>query len=202
MTKLRTAVIGLVAPGLALAIVPAVLVAGDGAVAITTADPACGDDSGAIYVDCGNGTVTDNRTGLVWLAAADCWGEVTWPEAVRITANLGDVPDTSAAAADDCGLSDGSLPGDWRLPTLGEFEAMVADALACTPTITDDAGSGCWMEGVGTSFTGIQSDFYWSASVLSSTPANAWAINLGNAGMAASGPQTAIHDVWAVRTSQ
>ena len=39
--------------------------ASGGVVALQTADPSCPDDSGDIYVDCGNGTVTDNRTGLV-----------------------------------------------------------------------------------------------------------------------------------------
>lgn len=52
--------------------------AGDGVVALQTADPACPDDSGNIYVDCGNGTVTDNRSGLVWLKDADCAGFTDW----------------------------------------------------------------------------------------------------------------------------
>jgi hypothetical protein len=46
--------------------------AGDGVVALQTADPSCPDDSGDRYVDCGNGTVTDNDTGLVWLKQANC----------------------------------------------------------------------------------------------------------------------------------
>ena len=48
--------------------------AGDGVVALQTAAPTCPDDSGDRYVDCDNGTVTDNETGLVWLANADCFG--------------------------------------------------------------------------------------------------------------------------------
>ena len=121
--------------------------AGDGVVALQTADPSCGDDSGDIYVGCGNGTVTDNRTGLVWLANANCLGQVTWYEAMESVAGLADSPPPpSAAAAHDCGLSDGSSAGEWRLPSIGEFEVMVADAVAlgCDPTITDDTGLLCW----------------------------------------------------------
>jgi hypothetical protein len=55
-----------------LVAIPPTSLAGDGVVALQTADPSCPDDSGKIYVDCGNGTVTDNRTGLVWLKNADC----------------------------------------------------------------------------------------------------------------------------------
>ena len=47
--------------------------AGDGVVALQTADPSCRGlpfQADYIYVGCGNGTVTDNRTGLVWLVNA------------------------------------------------------------------------------------------------------------------------------------
>jgi hypothetical protein len=41
-------------------------------VALQTVVPSCADDSANRCVDCGNGTVTNNDTGLVWLANADC----------------------------------------------------------------------------------------------------------------------------------
>ena len=102
--------------------------------ALQTADRSCPDDSGNVYVDCGNGTVTDNRTGLVWLKDANCLsgapggGAVDWFTAMEFVAGLSDQPATSAAAAHDCGLSDGSSPGEWRLPTAAEWEAMMANA--------------------------------------------------------------------------
>lgn len=154
---------------------PAASPAGSGPVALQSADPACPDDSGAIYVDCGNGTVTDTRTGLVWLQDADCLeGQVTFDEAVAFVAGLADMPDESAAALDDCGLSDGSSPGEWRLPSAAEWEAMMADPVAqgCTdpmegtPAITNDAGTDCWQEGPGSSITDIPPFAgYWSATV-------------------------------------
>ena len=47
--------------------------AAPGAVALTIADLSCGDASSSdIYIDCMNGTVTDNRTGLIWLKNVGC----------------------------------------------------------------------------------------------------------------------------------
>jgi hypothetical protein len=163
---------------LALAIAPAVGVGGDGAVALQTADPACPDGSGDVYVDCGNGTVTDTRTGLVWLKDAGCYGTEKWGDATRFLAGLSDLPESlnedCATVQDpsdtcDCGLSDGSSPGDWRLPSIDEWHEMVAPAVAlgCLgddgPAIVSDDGLGCWSET--DSFTGIQPFPYWSATL-------------------------------------
>ena len=114
--------------------------AGDGVVALQTADPSCADDSGDIYVDCGNGTVTDNRTGLVWLKNANCLiavgGDVDWYTAMDFVAGLKDIPSSSVAALHDCGLSDGSSPGEWRLASVDELERIINDALGQGATRT------------------------------------------------------------------
>jgi hypothetical protein len=64
------------------------------------------------YVDCGNGTVTDTVTGLIWLKQTDCLGFQNW-----VNANAA----AAALANGACGLTDGSSPGDWRLPTQAEW---------------------------------------------------------------------------------
>ena len=62
--------------------------------------------AGAHFSDNGNGTVTDANTGLVWLKNANCFGKVTWQAAM----------DAAAVLADgQCGLTDGSTAGQWRL---------------------------------------------------------------------------------------
>jgi Protein of unknown function (DUF1566) len=142
--------------------------AGDGVVALQTAAASCADPTNTDrYIDCGNGTVTDNVTGLVWLASANCLGGgFDWSTAMELVAGLSDLPGDDP---DDCGLSDGSSPGEWRLPSKAEWQAMVADAdgLGCDPTITNDAGDGCWDAACVTagdcSFSGVAS-FYWSAT--------------------------------------
>lgn len=142
---------------------PLVGFAGDGLVALQTAEPACGDDSGDIYVDCENGTVTDNRTGLVWLKNANCIGPVDWPAAMDFVAGLAD----NRGMFLDCDLDDNSSPGDWRLPSAIEWWEMISAATSgCTSGITNDAGDGCWAEDDDSSFTSVlEEESYWSASV-------------------------------------
>ena len=197
---------------LLLAMFPAAILAGGGVAVLQTADPSCRDDSGDTYVDCGNGTVTDNRTGLVWLANANCLsgrktcsasgttcivngdcpaGETcvlriaSWFTAMEFAAGLRDIPAGSGAAALDCGLSDGSSPGEWRLPSVDEWEAMVADAngdpapLDCSPAITNDSGDGCWTPAA-SSFSGVQAGYYWSSTTRPANPSNAWYMSLYN----------------------
>lgn len=140
------------------------------------------------YVNCGNGTITDTVTGLVWLQNAACFdGPHTYELAIRLVAALQD---------GTCGLSDGSRPGDWRLPTKAEWESTIARAvmLGCagqsSPSITNDSGLGCMTdltvpEGggfvAGSSFFGVQMDHYYSGESVQSTPYDAWYVllNLG-----------------------
>jgi len=90
--------------------------AGDGVVALQTAAASSADPTNTDRcIDCGNGSVADNDTGLVWLADANCLnGAFDWFTAMDFVAGLSDKPATSEAAAHDCGLSDGSSPGEWR----------------------------------------------------------------------------------------
>ena len=121
------------------------------------------------YVDCGNGTVTDSVTGLVWLKDAGCLPGRTFAEAAHAASALGN---------GSCGLTDGSGPGDWRLPTILEWDETVARAVAlgCTssqpgggPSFTNTAGTGCAAAGP-TPFVAIRLGFYWSSSIATTHP--------------------------------
>ena len=190
--------------------------AGDGVVALQTADPSCPDGSGNIYVDCDNGTVTDNRTGLVWLKNAHCLDLLDWSTAMEYVDGLADLDDGFCANEDqtaaecDCGLSDGSSPGEWRLPSGAEWQAMVADAvgLGCSPTITSNNPAGitpCWTAGCSNvglcAFSDVQSDFYWSASPSLTISSLAWgvALHVGDIGQINKGNT---QPVWPVRGGQ
>lgn len=184
--------------------------ASDGIVALQTAHPSCADDSDNTYVDCGNGTVTDNRTGLVWLKDATCYGDLSWHEAMEVVAGFSDIPDGSAVSGDDCGLSDGSSPGEWRLPSIAEWEVMVAHGLGlgCDPSITDDQGDGCWattlecfLQGRNCSFEDVQSSAYWSSSTTSFSPNLAWEMLL-DSGSVSNTFKTASKHLWPVRGGQ
>jgi len=68
------------------------------------------------FTDNGNGTVTDEKTGLVWLKNATCFGGWNWAKSLTdcLTLNSG-----------ECGLTDGSLEGYWRMPNRFEMESLL-----------------------------------------------------------------------------
>ena len=128
-------------------------------------DPAC--VSGSVrFVNCGNGTVTDSMTGLIWLETAHCV-QSTWQ---YLTAH------NFASALEDgqCGLTDGSRPGDWRLPTKEEWEAVVDPACASGgPGIVGNGSSGgCFVASPWAS--DVAAAYYWSSTTYADNTAQAW----------------------------
>jgi len=113
------------------------------AAAVTRAAGPCFDNENR-YVDCGNGTITDGLTGLIWLKQAACLGDADWKTANERAAGL---------KSGDCSLTDGSSQGDWRLPTRDELAEMTVAAtfLQCTqmngPALTNDQGTACYSTG-------------------------------------------------------
>ncbi len=133
------------------------------------------------YIDNGNGTVTDNRSGLIWLKEANCFGRQDFKTAMQSAANL---------ANGECGLSDGSTSGMWRLPTQDELKAML-DKNYSVPALSNAEGTGQWTEG--DAFSGVQSDDdYWSSTGLNVT-FRTWRLYLGYNYV------DIVHYVWPVR---
>jgi hypothetical protein len=144
--------------------------------AVPVVDPPCFDNVNR-YVDCGNGTVTDTVTGLVWLRDSSCLGVADWASSATRAARL---------STGVCGLTDGSSPGQWRLPTLAEWQATVARAVSmgCThqgpglpPALTNDAGTACLSDGP-TPFAGVEPGGFWTLAVDEQHPNNAWVVSL------------------------
>jgi hypothetical protein len=170
-----------------------------GPVSPTRPPDTCFDNTGNRFVDCGDGTIKDTQTGLFWLKDADCFLE-QWAAANVRAAEL---------AHGQCGLTDGSLPGDWRLPTLqcpaggtcaldeavGEFATILAPSCP-DPAILDTSGDGCWSEG--DPFTDVQTFFYWSATSYAPNPTGAWiaALLFGGVG---TNDKSSFNYVWPVR---
>lgn len=171
----------------------------DGAPA-TRADGPCFDNSNR-YVDCGNGTVTDTVTGLIWLKQWNCLPNNTWAAANQAAVGLKN---------GDCGLTDNSSAGDWRLPTRDEWTATIAQAVAMgcrfrelglpgglPPSLTNDAGTACYNIGP-SSFAGVAGDFYWSSASLEAAPDTAWLANFLD-GQINQGGKAFTLRVWPVR---
>ena len=124
------------------------------------------------FTDMGDGTVRDNHSGLIWLKDANCSelaGTDSSGRADWTTAN-----DVAAAGLTNgtCGLTDGSIAGDWRLPTKEEWEAFV-DQSYFDPALCNAAGTGQWAQG--DAFTGVQSHDYWSSTEANDT-VGAWGV--------------------------
>ncbi len=171
---------------------------------------AYGDECNSLrYVDNGNGTVTDCRTGLVWLKNASCMvasngvpnpvGMLNWQNAMKWVAGLGNGL---------CSLTDGSAAGDWRLPTKYEWMMMLEAARKLllsnpafiNPTFTNAAGTGQWT--TGDYFTGIATDgIYWSATSNAALPDYAGYAYLYN-GLVSNAPKSELMYVWPVRGGQ
>jgi hypothetical protein len=109
------------------------------------------------FTDLSNGTVRDNNTEMIWLENANCFvwdGEMYRDDAIGIVAELED---------GKCDLRDGSAPGDWRLPTIEEWEAFV-DKNFNNPALCNASGTGQWSEG--DAFENVQvQDCYLSGEV-------------------------------------
>jgi hypothetical protein len=139
------------------------------------------------FLDSNDGTVTDTRTGLIWLKDAGCLTPATWP---------GTLAAVNGLAGGTCGLSDGSEAGDWRLPNLDELESLV-DASARTPGLH-----------LGIVFSNVSNEVYWSSTTYfggeEGSPA-AWAIRFSDGRYINDGvtndKATAYNPVWAVRGS-
>lgn len=143
------------------------------------------------FVDNADGTVADMLTGLVWLKNASCAAisPATWTT-VLTNAN------TLANGA--CGLTDGSVAGDWHLPSRFELESLL-DLEYIGPALSNAAGTGQWTEG--DAFSGVQSGYYWSSTSNAGNPQVAWYVNLNN-GTVTTNDKTTTLNVWPVRGGQ
>ena len=164
--------------------------------AAAKADPPCYNNYHR-YVNCENGTVYDTVTNLLWLRDANCFVEgMDWTGASNAVLGLEDGV---------CGLTDGSSPGDWRLPTKAEWVATVeqAVALGCTyqngkqPALVNKPGTECHTESW-PAFNNVQASQYWSSTANELAPMVAWYMSLYG-GTAGGNPKTEVAYVWAVR---
>jgi hypothetical protein len=132
------------------------------------------------FTDEGDGAVTDNLTGLIWLKNANCFGMRTWEQALS---------DANGLMTGSCGLSDGSVPTDWRLPNVKELLSLTDFGL-WSPAIPN-----------GHPFSSVQSSLYWSSSTFVATPTQAWNVNF-NFGGATGTDKLGTLFVWPVRGGQ
>ena len=133
------------------------------------------------FEDNGDGTVIDHLTGLIWLKNADCGGAMNWNAALTYCNNL---------ASGSCGLTDGSVAGDWRLPNVVELESLV-NAEEPVPCL--------WLNTQG--FIDVYPYKYWSATNSAYNSSYAWIVYMSNGGVGSNGKAGSLY-VWPVRAGQ
>ena len=138
------------------------------------------------FTDNLNGTITDNLTGLIWLKEADCFGTRTWNNALS---------DSNGLANGQCGLTDGSTAGEWRLPNKKELLSLLDDGYY-DPAVSDTVGTGKWSQG--DPFNNLQSFFYWSSTTNAQNTDFAWYVGM-NSGHVHNGMRSDPYYVWPVR---
>jgi len=149
------------------------------------------------FTDNGDGTVTDNLTGLMWMTEANCIGNVHgaydseginngdgrvyWQTALGFVAAVN-------AATYDCNVSTSHT--DWRLPNIRELESLV-DLGQTGPALSS-----------GHPFTGVVSSYYWSSSTIETGPDNAWVVYFNNGFVGWDDKDGYANYVWPVRAGQ
>jgi len=110
------------------------------------------------FTDNGDGTVTDNLTGLLWLKNANCFGEKNWSTALT---------DCNTLHSGECEITDNSTEGDWRLPNRFELESLLD--LSNIDTALPS----------GHPFTGVKNyGVYWSGTSYAYFPDFAWHVGM------------------------
>ncbi len=123
----------------------------------------------ARFTDLENGTIRDNKTGLIWLKNADCFRWKSFKKAMELIDEL---------KSGKCGLDDGSIAGDWRLPSVWEWEGLFFKKYR-EPAISNTKGTGKWKPG--DPFDNVRNNYYWTGSAFPSTAGHfdhAYAVHL------------------------
>jgi hypothetical protein len=117
------------------------------------------------FTDHGDGTITDNLTGLMWTKDADLAATLGWPFGWM---SWQDALDFAAL------VNAGTLPGgaghnDWRVPNVNEFYSLFNAGVCST---------GEWLMSSG-GFEHVQKD-YWTSTTYAYTWDAAWMVNIGD----------------------
>jgi hypothetical protein len=123
---------------------------------------------------------------LIWLKNANCFGARTLNNALS---------DCNGLADGQCGLSDASNAGDWRLPNVKELLSIVHYGYH-DPAVPNTAGTGYWTEG--DPFSNVQNNVYWTSSSNAGNTSPAWGIQM-QPGTIVDTDKTGSYYLWPVR---
>ncbi len=121
------------------------------------------------FIDNADGTIADTVTGLIWLKKANCINS-SWDSALATINNL---------ANGQCGLTDGSTVGQWRMPNRSEMLSLSDRA----PTFPQADYFNGQAQGGASPVTGpvifngfIAFDYYWTSTTNAADITQTWTI--------------------------
>ena len=138
------------------------------------------------FTDNGDGTVTDNLTGLIWMKNAKYFVAQDWSA----------VNSCNLLTNGQAGLTDGSGIGDWRLPNVKELQSLVHYGFY-DPALPDTLGTSKWSSG--DPFTDVQLSWYWSSTTFADNTSRAWYVSFLNGDVNHSTKPYNGGHVWCVR---
>ncbi|MFZ2199111.1 MAG: DUF1566 domain-containing protein, partial [Thermodesulfovibrionales bacterium] len=131
----------------------------------------------------GDGTITDNLTGLTWTKEGNLpGGSMTWQQTLDYVASMN-------SGAGTYGYK------DWRLPTVNELQSLVNAKQTNTAAWLNTSG------GFGNLFLNVQPYYYWSSTTYAADTTNGWFVNIGD-GIVYANDKIAPIYVWPVRAGQ
>lgn len=138
----------------------------------------------------GDGTVSDRLTGLIWLRQPSALGKLSWDEAAERCNKL------EASGVEE--LSDGSRPGDWRLPTAHELLTLTDLGVSGAALTNDHPFEALPGRNV------RSTPPFWTSTHAQYTPQHAWTVKPGPGSHSRAGVADAkeLHHVWPVRGKQ
>ena len=113
------------------------------------------------FTDNGNGTVTDNLTGLIWLQDTACMGAATWTNSLTNISNL------SSGTDFGCTNYTAGTFDDWRMPNRFELESLL------------DLGESNDALPAGHPFIGVLSA-YWTSTTCAEDTSEAWQVDVND----------------------
>jgi hypothetical protein len=131
------------------------------------------------FTNNGDGTVTDNLTGLIWLKDGGCIKN-SWSNALNAIADFNNKPGNY-----NC-LEYAANYSDWRLPNVKELESLINYG-AANPAV--------WLNSEG--FVDVGS-YYWSSTTYQGSTTQAWVMDMTKANMIPT-KKSYTNYVWPVR---
>ncbi|MGB9715575.1 MAG: DUF1566 domain-containing protein [Thermodesulfovibrionales bacterium] len=115
------------------------------------------------FIDNGDGTITDNLTGLMWLKDGGCLKKKKWSNSLDTIAYFNNNPEYYNCMEYTANYS------DWRLPDVKELESLINYGVP---------NSAEWLNSQG--FMNMNSFYYWSSTTHQANYRYAWIVKMSN----------------------